>query len=110
MPSATLGAENPAGTPAPIEIEVEVEAEPEEESEEQQRPRYKDGVYILQGDFYTSFAENSWRILSGPFHYDTRDWITVGVVVSVVNVPPLTVGIAASLLSASLSVTVADPS
>jgi hypothetical protein len=79
MLSAARAVEDPTGTPVPDEVEVE----PEEESGAEQGPRYKEGVYILDGDFYTSFAENSWHILSGPFRYDTREWITVGVVVSV---------------------------
>jgi membrane-associated phospholipid phosphatase len=68
-------AEDPPETPVPDAPAVE--------DEEDEGPRYKDGVYVLDGDFYASFAENSWRILSGPFRYDRDDWITAGVVVSV---------------------------
>ncbi|MDH3913859.1 MAG: hypothetical protein OEU09_21475, partial [Rhodospirillales bacterium] len=77
--SIGLAAEDPLGAPAPDRVE----AEPNEESEAEPGPRYKDGIYLLDGGFYTSFAENSWRILSGPFHYDRDEWITVGIVLSV---------------------------
>jgi membrane-associated phospholipid phosphatase len=93
LPFAALAVEDPPGNPMPDSVQVDpdgdqIEADdmrvaPDEESEAGRGPRYKDGVYILDGDFYTSFAENSWRILSGPFRYDRDDWITVGVVVSV---------------------------
>ena len=93
VPFAALAGEELPGSRAPEELQVEpgdnqvepddLQVEPDEDGEAEGGPRYKDGVYILDGDFYTSFAENSWRILSGPFRYDRRDWITVGLVVSV---------------------------
>jgi hypothetical protein len=55
----------------------------EEEAAEDAAPRYKEGVYILEGDYYVSFAENSWRILTGPLRYEKDDWINVGIVLSV---------------------------
>lgn len=93
VPCIARAAEDPAGGEAPDEVWVDPDsdqiepdddqAEPDEEQEAVPGPRYKDGVYILDGDFYSSFAENSWRIISGPFRYDRRDWMTVGVVVTV---------------------------
>jgi len=92
VPCAALAVEDPAGggsdeewiDPDSGQTEPDGEqVEPDDEQEAVPGPRYKDGVYILDGDYYASFAENSWRILTGPFRYDRRDWMTVGVVVSV---------------------------
>lgn len=92
VPGAALAVDDPADggwdeewiDPDTDQIDPdELETEPDEGGEGIPSRRYKDGVYILDGDFYASFAANSWRIISGPFRYDRRDWITVGVVVSV---------------------------
>jgi membrane-associated phospholipid phosphatase len=35
---------------------------------------------ILRGDYLSSYAENSWRILTGPLRYDRDDWLLAGLI------------------------------
>ena len=44
-----------------------------------------EGTYIVKKDYLYSYAENSWRILTGPLRYDRADWINVGIVVGIVG-------------------------
>ena len=42
--------------------------------------QYKDGIYAIDEDYWLSYPENAWRILSSPFNFDTQDWlITAGI-------------------------------
>lgn len=36
------------------------------------------GVTILSTDYLLSYAENAWRIVSAPYHFDTNDWLVAG--------------------------------
>jgi membrane-associated phospholipid phosphatase len=37
-------------------------------------------LYILRGDYLGSYAENTWRILTGPLRYDREDWLLAGLI------------------------------
>lgn len=45
--------------------------------------KLSEGTYFLKGDYYASYAENAWRILTGPLRYDQDDWINVAIVAGV---------------------------
>ncbi len=51
---------------------------PEEADDPTEAEAKGDGLYILKGDYYRSYAENTWRILTGPLRYDRDDWLLVG--------------------------------
>lgn len=35
-------------------------------------------VSILSTDYLLSYPQNAWRIISAPYNFDTRDWLTAG--------------------------------
>ena len=45
--------------------------------------KLKDGIYALKGDYYFSYAENAWRIVTGPLRYDAGDWLNVAIVAGI---------------------------
>lgn len=71
--AAAPPAEPPAGAP-----EAPEEADDPTEAEAAEAEAKGDGLYILKGDYYRSYAENTWRILTGPLRYDRDDWLLVG--------------------------------
>lgn len=38
-------------------------------------PRLKDGIYALDPDYYASYGENAWRMLTGPLRFERDDWL-----------------------------------
>jgi len=38
------------------------------------RPRYKDGVYLVNGDYWLGYPLNVWRFFSAPARFNEKEW------------------------------------
>lgn len=42
-------------------------------------PRYKDGIYLFNKDYWLGYPLNVWRFVSAPARFDETDWFIAGV-------------------------------